>query len=301
MRVPRLSILSTTLLVALTGLLTACQDGPGARNAGDGEGGAIDPGAHYVAIGDSYTAAPGIAGPSGFGGCGRSQGNYPNLVADELDLSLVDVSCGGATTEAVARPQRRLVDGPMEPPQIDAISETTDLVTIGIGANDNDVFAWVVNNCIYAATKEPDGDPCARTDAGLPADKTLAARLDELGQRLDDVLARVAEAAPDARVVVVGYPSFFGEKSCDQFPIATGDVAYARRVNEGLVEAQRDAADRAGVEYVDVFSATEGHDMCADDPWIAGVHPTGPALAYHPYAKEQEVVAELLVDLLTGV
>ena len=81
--------------------------------------------------------------------------------------------------------------------------------------------------------------------------------------------------------------------------LAAGDYPLARRVNEMLVRAQENAAERTNAEYVDVFAATAGHDMCADDPWIAGIKPAGSdAMLYHPYPVEQQVVADLLVDLL---
>jgi hypothetical protein len=83
-------------------------------------------------------------------------------------------------------------------------------------------------------------------------------------------------------------------------PLADGDYPYAYRLVEVLVRAQKRAAVRANVEYLDVFAASRGHNMCSKDPWIAGVNPTrDDAAPLHPYPEEQELVAKLLVDRLT--
>ena len=83
-------------------------------------------------------------------------------------------------------------------------------------------------------------------------------------------------------------------------PLAKGDYALGHRLNQMVTDALADAAQEAGIEYVDVFSATRGHDICADDPWIAGLEPTRPAYPFHPYAEEQEKAAELVVAQLEG-
>ena len=87
-------------------------------------------GAKYVALGSSYAAGPGIPTQSG-GVCTRSSHNYPNLVAAKLKLSLVDVSCSGATTANVLTTSQGT-----NPPQIDAVTSDTSLVTFTVGGND---------------------------------------------------------------------------------------------------------------------------------------------------------------------
>lgn len=51
----------------------------------------------YVALGDSYAAAPGVPEQTD-AACGRSSANYPSLVAASRGARLKDVSCSGATT-----------------------------------------------------------------------------------------------------------------------------------------------------------------------------------------------------------
>jgi hypothetical protein len=100
-------------------------------------------------------------------------------------------------------------------------------------------------------------------------------------------------------VVVVGYPQIVpASGTCPELPLARGDYAYGRQINKGLADAVRVGARKADA-YVDVFAASAGHDICADDPWINGIQ-TDPAraLAFHPFAAEQRAVADLVLDAL---
>ena len=59
----------------------------------------------------------------------------------------------------------------------------------------------------------------------------------------------------------------------------------------------RFAAEETGSTYVDVWAASQGHDICSEDPWVNGaVTDQQRAAAYHPFAEEQAAVADLVVD-----
>jgi lysophospholipase L1-like esterase len=99
-------------------------------------------GKHYVALGDSFTADWGVdpvAADQPSTGCRQSTNDYPHQVAANLGLKLTHVSCAGATTVNMTQPQTTFPDGLSHPeakPQFDALKETTEIVTIGIGGND---------------------------------------------------------------------------------------------------------------------------------------------------------------------
>ena len=77
------------------------------------------------------------------------------------------------------------------------------------------------------------------------------------------------------------------------------DRATFRAANHGLSAGLRAAARDTGVEYVDVETASRGHDICSRDPWIQGRVGNGRvAAALHPLPDEQLAVARMVEDLL---
>ena len=71
------------------------------------------------------------------------------------------------------------------------------------------------------------------------------------------------------------------------------------QVNRTLTEQLERAARATGTTYIDVWSASKGHDICSDTPWINGaVSDQSRAAAYHPFAEEQQAVADLITQEL---
>lgn len=271
--------------VALLALVAGCSDDASEppEAAPTSSAPAPDAPPTYVALGDSYTAAPLITEETAADGCLRSSTNYPQLVAADLGYDLTDVSCSGATSENLVAPQSTSTGE--VPAQLDAVTPDTDLVTISIGGNDDGVFTRLVG--------------CATT--GDPTCGDLATAIDGLGDHLTQAIEAVRSAAPDAEVVVVGYPAILGDgETCDALPVAEQDVAKLAALNKRLSTVQRRAADGAGTTYVDLYAASAGHGVCSEDPWVNGIQTTpGVGLALHPLAAGQRATADLVVDALS--
>ena len=91
---------------------------------------------NYVAVGDSFAAAPGVPDPAPPAGCRKSTNGYPSILARELKvISFVNVTCSGAKTEDITTRAQRTTGGPVAR-QIDAVDASVDLITVTIGAND---------------------------------------------------------------------------------------------------------------------------------------------------------------------
>jgi lysophospholipase L1-like esterase len=240
-------------------------------------------------------------------GCLRSDGNYPSLLAEALDVDEVrDVSCSAAETPDVARPQQVAGGQGTVPPQIRAVDQDTALVTVGIGGNDEDLFASLVG-CVGgfgpdsgaegAAPDAPPNQPCLDPDDNGPAE--VIART---GDRVETVLRSVRRRAPGAEVVLVGYPRLLGDTTgCAAFPVRQADLAAARALERALSRSLESAAARAGTSYLDVYALSEGHEICSDDPWVNGRETDqARALAFHPFAEGQQAIADALAEELSG-
>jgi lysophospholipase L1-like esterase len=277
----------------LTGLLaapaSACKADPGSADDGI---------THYVALGDSYTAAPGVPVTDPDDPCFRSDHNYPRLLADQLPRTfLTDVSCSGATTAAMTAAQ---LDDPGVAPQFDALSDDTDLVTIGVGGNDENLFLDWFTQCTQLAPSDPDGSPCADSNATIGGD-VLLDRVPQIRENVEAVLEEAEEHAPNARILVVTYPRVFPERGTCRLAaaFATGDLAYINSIVKALSDALVAAAEAADVEHVDVYRASRGHDVCADEPWVNGdFGDQSRANWLHPFVEEQAAVAQLIREKL---
>ncbi len=252
--------------------------------------------ARYVALGDSYTAAPKVPpADSTSPSCFRSTANYPHLVAASLaGAQFADRSCSAAVTADVSRRQQTFA-GPV-PPQINAVDRRTDLVTIGLGGNDSDVFSTLVGYCPSLRASDPTGSPCRDAMRAGGSDRLLAA-LAGTRDSLVGVVRAVRARAPEARVVLIGYPQITPESdTCPKvLPLARGDYAYGRLVNDRLNRAVQQAARATGADFVDVAKASAGHDICSGSAWVNGATEAPDALQFHPFAVEQSAVADLVL------
>jgi len=290
-------------LAAAALVLGGCSSGPEGvdaleREAEDLTDSSVEPIQRYVALGDSFTAGPLIPATDVADGCFRSDGNYPSLVADRLDVErFVDVSCSGARTRDLVRPQRT-VGASRVPPQLDALTRGTDLVTLGIGGNDFNLFGTLVRTCTRLEQTDPSGSPCA--DRLESAGNDLLARTDEISRRVERAIRRIQRRAPEATVLVVGYLRLApANGSCPQLPLARGDYRTGIELSRALNGALAAAADRAGAGFVDMYGASEGHDVCAEEPWVNGARTQqGRALSYHPFAAGMDAAADRIVERL---
>src|SRR5581483_3116315 len=258
---------------------------------------------HYVALGDSYTSGPLIPNQSPeSGACRRSDHNYPNLVAAALEAGrFTDVSCAGATTAAMAGPQP-LAGGLTAGPQLDALGADVDLVTLGICGNDIG-FGQIAVLCAALSLFPPFGAPC-RHHFTRHGDE-IGRRIDAVAPKVAAVLAAIRARAPDARILVVGYPVILpaaGPGCWPLMPVAIGDVAWLRGV-EGRLNAMLAAqAAAAGATFVDTYHESVGHDVCQlpGRKWVEGFVRTAPAGVVHPNALGMANTARQVVAALSS-
>ncbi len=244
-----------------------------------------------MALGDSYTAAPLVPVTDIANGCFRSNHNYPALTARALGVKVDDRSCGGARISDL-----RTAQHPDVPPQLSALGPEVNLVTIGIGGNDQGLFQKLIRQCPRLRARDPQGAPCQAAMTARGGDRLLTI-LKRTGRQLTSSLLQVHAKAPKAQVIVVGYPEIVATgKVCDRLPLAAGDYRYAARINKALTDMVRDAARASGSTYVDIYRASAGHDVCSARPWVNGaITDQKRAAAYHPFAVEQQAVSRLVL------
>jgi lysophospholipase L1-like esterase len=268
----------------------------------------ITGGEEYVSLGSSFAAGPGLPLAGGPAFCSRSTLNYPQLVAAAFDpnLRLTDASCSGATVNNVVdTPQEQpFVPSNTVPPQITAVTENTDLVTITVGGNDvNYLLDLFRNSCAIGVNgQDPTLGP-ATSFVCTPVDPSASNRaaFEGLTNELIAMVGEIRAIAPDARIVLVDYLTILPQngKPCAALPLTREEIRYSLEVARQLQLATKHAAQRTGVELVELSKASRHHDACSADPWVNGWGASVPLNArYHPNAAGMQAAADLIIDQL---
>ncbi|WP_431678428.1 SGNH/GDSL hydrolase family protein [Kitasatospora sp. KL5] len=314
--------LALAALLLAAGCSGGAADGPGQQSAGPAgptSSAAPTPSAPagpYVALGDSYTSGLKVPPQGGTpAGCYRSGANYPSLVAAGLGLAgdaFRDVSCSSARAGELARPQHT-PDG-TNPPQLDALSPATRLVTVGIGGNDAG-FMEVVTHCareslLHTLSSPGPGDAAVTASACRASYAATGGGPDEVerrvaaaGEKVAAVLAEIRRRSPSARLYVVGYPALLPSdparcRAALGEGIALPDIAFLTEKMDQLNEMLRARAAAAGAVFVDTAAVSAGHDMCAGESqrWVEPVAAASGAAPLHPNARGERGMAEAVLS-----
>jgi lysophospholipase L1-like esterase len=259
-----------------------------------------DPGAEYVALGDSFQSGEGVGdylSPTDTPGnrCHRSPHAYPQRLVDGREVpsvpsTVVLAACSGATISDL-------------PSQLNHLGTATKLVTLGIGGNDMG-FANVLSSCI-ASTLLAALSPFSATNCQVKyedqVERSFAALIGS--GRLRQAYRTVRERAPFARVLVVTYPRFYAKEGerrrllsgyCSG--VHTADQQWINATIRRLDDAIIDAADSVRFEVVDVYDTPQGHELCgrSRQHFLNGIRWLAPVESYHPTGYGHRLIAEAI-------
>ncbi|PSM37239.1 hypothetical protein C6Y14_43455 [Streptomyces dioscori] len=270
----------------------------------------------WVALGDSYTAGVIQAAGDVFeiprDGCERTDRSYPQVIDRDLGslIELTNVSCGAATIEDITfnaqQPIGRNMPGnpdpdypfPPVPPQSEAVGPATDVITVGVGGNTLG-FADILFKCLELGQGSGGvGTPCKdELAAGIPG------KLKTVSRDYDEMLARLHEKGPHAKILAVGYPTVIPRDTSkcryndihQFFSITQGDLDWLRQdVLDPLnktIEKSTGTQDTA--TFVNLYDSSEEHSVCDAGKWVEGIFDSDdrPALV-HPNARGHRNAAD---------
>jgi lysophospholipase L1-like esterase len=223
---------------------------------------------NYVALGDSYSSGVGAGDYiSASGSCERSTLAYPEQwAAANAPASFVSVACSGASTADVLASQ------------VSALSASTTLVSITIGGDDAG-FSHVMQTCVLSSASS-----CLNAVAAAEAFITS-----QLPARLDQTLRTIAADAPNAKVVVLGYPDLYDlSKSSSCIGLSTSDRTALNQGADDLDAALQAAAQANDDTFADVRARFAGHEICDSGSWLHSVDIFAVSSSYHPTAAGQD-------------
>jgi lysophospholipase L1-like esterase len=250
----------------------------------------------YVALGDSMASGPLIPDPTGELACARSTHNYAHDMAATLGIPVLrDVTCSGASTFHMTNPQPLSIAGVSAgtaPPQFDALTPDTTLVTLTIGGNDVGLVG-VAQSCEQL---NPFGAKCEGNYVVNGVD-TVAARSDAFAPKLAAVLQGIHQRAPQARVLVTGYGLYIKAGGCWPFePVLGTDATWLQGEVDHLNAVIATTAAANGATYVDVRTPSTGHDSCQGESsrWVEGYVPLTTAAPLHPNEAGEAAYARIV-------
>jgi lysophospholipase L1-like esterase len=253
-----------------------------------------------VALGDSYTSGALLpielsAKPIG---CLRSQKAYPTRVAAALGAPLTDAACSSAGIKNMTTAQSTYLG--TNSPQLNALAPDDAIILLTLGGDDLG-FSSVFDECMKLSFTDPWGSPCQAHYTSGGTDQ-LAAKIKAEAPKMATVLTEIAAAAPQARIVLVGYPDLFPlSGGCwPRVPITGGDIGYLRGLEIKLNAMLAATAKTAGATFVDTYTPTIGHDFCRPESVrdVEGLIPGSLALPFHPNARGQAAIATAVLAAL---
>ncbi|GAB2544691.1 SGNH/GDSL hydrolase family protein [Nocardia heshunensis] len=262
-------------------------------------------GGKYVALGDSYAAGVGISNILDKT-CSRSDRNYAHLFAAARGYSLTDVTCGGATTDSVTSTQ------------LSAVTSDTNLVTLGVGGNDIG-FTDIVRSCVEAGTLGTGSGTGSAVLQNLGTgstsgsaelllgcknkyDASMPGRLSDASAKVAKLVSDIKSRAPQARVVLVGYPHILPDNAAlcaGRQPVLPADVDWARDTVIGGLNTM--LKSQTGTEYFSTYEIYNGHDVCEaiPDRWVNGTSvDNGEGAQFHPNQYGHAATAQKMAATL---
>jgi hypothetical protein len=254
---------------------------------------AVAHGAYWVGLGDSFAAGPLIPNQSLSPlGCLRSSRNYAHIAA--AGNTLADVSCSGAKTTHMTAAQS--TDAGTNPPQFNALSADTRVVSLQIGGNDIG-FTEILENCV---TLNPFSHPCRDRYVRNGVDE-ISNRITAAAPKVAAVIAGIKQRSPLARIVVVNYAAILpgsGSGCWPRVPFAFTDVPYLRSKQvqlNSMLAAQVAAAQTAStnVRLADSYTPSLSRSACTGSGtrWVEPLIPGNAAAPFHPNARGEAGVA----------
>lgn len=311
-----------------------------------------------AALGDSYSSGEGASEPGGGNyyketdvdgddkewrnACHRSNVAWSRLMTlrdsttavgvrsdkPDSDIDYHMVACSGAqthnllpddgTTNAFGKTAQAAFS---EVPQLESgyVDQDTTLVTLSIGGNDSR-FADVIEHCIYKTIKVCQDVPMEGDSAPL---KDVAPELitGKVRSSIHTVLRKIHQRAPNAKIVLVGYPLLFAGTGVCALGIGGAEAPWLNEMGATLNQQMALVADDLAVaglpvRFADPSTAFAGKSICGDPEQVHGyVTKLTPgdsphfklgergvvsAQSFHPKIGGSAIYAEVVTSTLRG-
>lgn len=249
------------------------------------------PPARFAALGDSVSSGHGNprfepnTDNVNENECRRSVGAYPRLLQNTLNLGATAfVACSGATTANVLNGGSAKGSWG-EPPQISALSDATEMVTITIGGNDV-AFEDYALGCVVIC------------GPGTPVYVAMVAGInDDFKANLKTTFETILSEAPGAEIYVLDYAYMSSDDvpGCGPFDLSGArsvQLLLNSKISQAVAEINDPRLHFVPTNYPG--SPFEGRHLCTSDPRGSAFD----LFTMHPNASGLEAYKEVLTAYL---
>jgi hypothetical protein len=131
---------------------------------------------------------------------------------------------------------------------------------------------------------------------------------DAYADRIRTVITYIKYYAPNARIILVGYPEIVVRQATSVCVSVLGVGNLVQQKASALVgylnrldQAQRNAARSLGIDFFDTRALTAGHGLCSPQPWLNGFFDPRAdffGMPLHPSVQGDNVLASGLYQWL---
>ncbi|NNH72431.1 SGNH/GDSL hydrolase family protein [Nocardia uniformis] len=265
-------------------------------------------GKELVILGDSFSSNAWIL-ESDTLKCWHGETSWPTQLSALMGVAgtsdYLDMSCPGASLDTP--PSYTAVWETKQADKEGAFGPRTELVTLQFGLNDrwgaHETTMWfALQQCVLNLIE---GCGTEAADQGrIPDFREVTGTA--YAARIRSVVEYVKYYAPNARIVMVGYPELFPAGQDTVCFNAFGVVRFVQPRGRAAIEfvdrldrAQREAARLLDIDFFDARRATAGHGLCTEDSWINDFQdPRDPnAIPFHPSVRGDAEMASGIHEL----
>ncbi|WP_181762589.1 SGNH/GDSL hydrolase family protein [Pseudarthrobacter sp. B4EP4b] len=274
----------------------------------------------YVALGDSFSSGEGapeagkfiVGSDTSTDKCHRSVNaySYVDKTLPGMPSNYEFHACSGAIVRDFFTPfptnHTNRLGQPENPDeshaQLDWVGSTSRLISLTIGGNDAG-FASVLSDCIWPSKKSCKEKYAAQVDQKIDTLAGVAGGPDTV-KALFSALREKASIS-NAKVVVLGYPRFFPQDTKAACKLGVNYKVFSAEdlnwINSEIWKLDvllNLRAIEAGFQYVNVYDAFRGHELCTKNPYMNTLVVPDVNQSFHPNKQGQAALAATLKKYL---
>ncbi len=128
---------------------------------------------------------------------------------------------------------------------------------------------------------------CTLTNCVSSINSTISSVNATLPAKLDAMDTQIKNRAPNANVIVLGYPRLFSGTCFAALGISATEATAANNLADAIENVTKTEAAKYGFSYKSAITPFTNHGVCASGAWLNGLNLGATGESYHPTSTGQ--------------